>query len=168
MREVMPDSRLSAERRTWALSVILFVACGAWLIALGAYFALLRPPLLPEDARFMGTTVGVIKSELPEMATWLRHVFTVMGGFMFAVGALTIALATSRAPARPMGTGAVLLAAGLATVVTMSWINFVIDSQFKWLLLAPAVVWCAGIAAYLFEGRMRHASQGAARPEAGG
>ena len=149
---------MPAERRAWAPSVILFVACGVWLIALGSYFALLRPSLLPEDARFIGATVGAIESELPGLARWLGHVFTVMGGFMFAAGALTIALATSRAPARK-GMGIVLVAAGLATVVTMSWVNFVIDSQFKWLLLAPAVAWCAGIAAHVYEGRrrMRHA-----------
>lgn len=51
------------------------------------------------------------------------------------------------------GTGVVLAVAGLATVATMSWTNFVIESEFKWLLLAPAVLWCAGIAAYAVEGR---------------
>ena len=139
-------------------SVILFVACGVWLMALGSYFALLRPALLPEDARFSSATVGAIEAGLPGMTRWLGHIFTVMGGFMFAAGALTIALATSRAPARKE-TGAVLVAVGLATVVTMSWVNFMIDSLSKWLLLVPVAVWCAGIAAHVYEGnsRKRHA-----------
>jgi hypothetical protein len=38
---------------TWMLT-----ACGAWLVILGIYFSLLRPPLLPEDLQFMGTTAS--------------------------------------------------------------------------------------------------------------
>jgi hypothetical protein len=30
----------------------------------------------------------------------------------------------------------------------MSWTNFAIDSNFKWALLAPAILWVAGIACY--------------------
>ncbi|HEX5683199.1 MAG TPA: hypothetical protein VFY73_04105 [Ideonella sp.] len=49
-------------------------------------------------------------------------------------------------PAHPHHTGIVLLAAGLSSVITMSWTNFAIDSSFKSLLLAPAAFWLAGIA----------------------
>ena len=70
---------------------------------------------------------------------------------MAASGLLTIFVAATAVSARRKGTGIVLVLAGLATVVTMSWTNFVIDSNFKWLLLAPAVLWFAGIAAYIYE-----------------
>ena len=46
------------------------------------------------------------------------------------------------------GTGTALGCAGLLTVATMSWTNFVLDSDFKWLLLAPAIVWLFGLVSY--------------------
>ena len=70
---------------------------------------------------------------------------------MAASGLLTTVLAATAVSARRQGTSIVLLLAGLATVMTMSWTNFAIDSNFKWLLLAPAVPWFTGIAAYIYE-----------------
>ena len=133
------------------ISLLIFMTCGIWLIGLGLYFALLRPALLPEDPRYIGSSLVQIQTALPGLERWLRHVFIVMGGFMAAAGLLTIFLATTAIPARLKGTGIILLLAGLATVVTMSWTNFVIDSNFKWLLLVPAVLWFAGITAYALE-----------------
>ena len=46
------------------------------------------------------------------------------------------------------GTGIALGATGLLTVVTMSWINFVLDSDFKWLLLVPAIAWLLALVSY--------------------
>ena len=134
-------------------SVPIFLACGLWLIGLGLYFVLLRPALLPEDASYIGSSAAQIDSAVPGLGRWLRHVFTVMGGFMAASGVLTTFLAATVIRARRRGTGVVLLLVGLATVVTMSWTNFAIDSNFRWLLLAPAVLWFAGIAAYAHERR---------------
>lgn len=135
------------------ISVLIFVTCGIWLIGLGMYFALLRPPLLPEDPRFIGSSLAQIQSTLPGLARWLGHVFVVMGGFMMAAGALTTFVAVTAVSAQRKGTGVVLLLTGLASVVTMSWTNFAIDSNFKWVLLVPAVLWLAGIASYVFERR---------------
>ena len=58
----------------------MLVACGAWLVGLGFYFIVLRPPLLPEDVRFTGTTIDHLRSSLPGLERWLSKVFTVMGG----------------------------------------------------------------------------------------
>ena len=134
-------------------SVVIFCTCGAWLIALGLYFALLRPALLPEDLRYIGGSVGQGQVSLAGLERWLNRVFSVMGGFIAASGILTMFLALSTVAVRRRGTGVVLSVIGLATVTTMSWTNFAIESQFKWLLLAPVVLWCAGIAAYVVEGR---------------
>ncbi len=136
-------------RRT---SVGAFLACGIWLIGLGAYFALLRPALLPEDPRFIGSSLAQIQSSLPGLERWLKHVFTVMGGFMAGAGILTTFLAATAVSARQKGTGSMLLLAGLVTVVTMSWTNFAIDSNFKWVLLVPAVLWLAGVGSYWLAG----------------
>lgn len=135
------------------ISVLIFLACGVWLVGLGGYFALLRPALLPEDPQFIGSSLAQIQSAVPGMERWLNRVFIVMGGFIAASGLLTIFLAVTAVTAREKGTGVVLLLTGLATVVTMSWTNVAINSNFKWLLLAPAVPWFAGVASYALERR---------------
>ena len=70
---------------------------------------------------------------------------------MAASGLLTSFLAFTVVSARRKGLGTVLLLVGAATVMTMSWTNFAIDSNFKWLILAPAVLWSAGMAFYARE-----------------
>ncbi len=145
------DDAGSTPRKPRRISVLIFQTCGIWLMGLGVYFALLRPSLLPEDPRYIGSSLAQITSALPGLDRWLRHVFIVMGGFMAASGLLTTFLAATAVSARQKGTGIVLLVAGFATVVTMSATNFVIDSDFKWLLLAPVVLWFAGIAVYAIE-----------------
>jgi ABC-type Na+ efflux pump permease subunit len=130
------------------IPVAIFVACGAWLIGLGLYFALLRPALLPEDLRFVGHRLEEVRSALPGLEAWLSHVFIVMGGFMAGSGVLTVFLAVSAVRSRAKGTATALLLAGLATVVGMSAINFALDSDFKWLLLAPALLWLSGLGAF--------------------
>ncbi len=149
--EKMDTSRSMTRISRRQASAPIFFACGIWLIGLGLYFVLLRPALLPEDAGYIGSSAAQIDSAVPGLDRWLGHVFTVLGGFMAASGVLTTFLAATVIPARRRGTGVVLLLVGLATVVTMSWTNFAIDSNFKWLLLAPAVLWCAGVVAYALE-----------------
>jgi hypothetical protein len=134
-------------------SALIFIACGVWLVGLGIYFAFLRPALLPEDPRYIGSSLADIRSALPGLERWLGQVFKVMGGFMVAAGLLTAFLAVIAVPGRAKGTGIALALAGLATVAAMSGTNFAIDSAFKWLLLAPAVLWLAGIGWYAAEGR---------------
>ena len=48
--------------KTHPVSIWMLAGCDVWLIALGLYFAVMRPPLLPEDPRFMGTTLSLIRS----------------------------------------------------------------------------------------------------------
>ena len=136
-------------------STLSFLVCGVYLIGLGVYFAFFRPSLLPEDPRFIGSSLPQIRASLPGLERWLGHVFNVMGGFMAGAGVLTVFLATAIVPERPKGTAVVLALAGFATVVTMSWTNFAIDSDFKWVLLGPAALWALGVFAYLVEGRGR-------------
>ena len=68
----------------------MLIACGVWLVGLGFYFIALRPPLLPEDLHFMGTTAARIQIAAPGLEGWLKKVFTVMGGFMAGAGVLTV------------------------------------------------------------------------------
>ena len=134
-------------------SVLSFLVCGVYLIGLGVYFAFFRPALLPEDPRFIGSSLVQIRTLLPGLERWLGHVFSVMGGFMAGAGVLTLLVAMTFEPKNRKGIAFVLMLAGLATVVTMSWTNFAIDSDFKWLLLAPAALWMVGVIACWVEGR---------------
>ena len=109
---------------------------------------LARPPLLPEDLRYLGSSAIQIEVLLPHLASWLRNVFTVMGGFMAGSGVLIIFVGARAIPHCLRGTGTALGCAGLLTVATMSWTNFVLDSDFKWTLLAPAVAWLLGLVSY--------------------
>jgi hypothetical protein len=120
----------------------LLAGCGVWLLGLGLYFGFLRPAMLPEDFRFIGLTPEALTQAAPGLQVWLRRVFAVMGGFMFGGGVLTLYM--SGQPTRRWVHVALWLF-GLSTVGLMSAINFAIDSDFKWILLAPALGWLAAL-----------------------
>ena len=128
------------------VSRFIFIACGIWLIGLGLYFVFLRPTLLAEDLRYMGTSPDEIKSAVPGLERWLHRVFTVTGGFMAGAGVLTVVVAMNASAAREKWTTIALALAGLFTVGTMSLTNFQLDSDFKWLLLIPSLLWIGGLA----------------------
>jgi len=136
-------------RRLSHVSTWMLTACGVWLVGLGLYFIVLRPALLPEDPRFMGTTLIQIRTAVPGLESWLKKVFTVMGGFMTAAGVLTVFVATAAMPLRLKGTSWAIALAGALTVALMSATNFALDSEFKWLLLFPALSWLVGLVFYL-------------------
>ncbi len=126
----------------------MLVACGVWLAGLGLYFIFLRPPLLAEDARFMGAALGDLRTALPGLEGWLKRVFTVMGGFMAGAGVLTVFVAAVAMPSRLRGTSWAIALSGALTVVLMSATNFALHSDFQWLLIVPAIVWLAGLVSY--------------------
>ena len=133
-----------------AASVIglgLLTICAVFQVGMGVYFIGLRPTLLPEDERFIGGTLAEVSRSAPELATWLNHVFVVLGGHAVATGLLaflTVYLVSRGG--RPSRITLLLLAgAGLFSVVLMSGINFVIASDFRWVLLVPALAWIAGV-----------------------
>lgn len=132
------------------LSFWTFAFCGAWLVILGLYFIFIRALLLPEDLRFLGVTSTEIQEHLPRLSLWLDHVFTVMGGFIAGCGILILFI--TKTVLRERSTSAIfaLGISGLSTVGVMSWINFLIDSHFKWLLLIPALLWLGGFLSYSF------------------
>ena len=121
----------------------MLIGCGVWLVGLGLYFIVLRPQLLPEDPRFMGSTLVQIPAAVPGLEGWLKKVFTVMGGFIAGAGVLTIFVAAVAMPARLKGTSWVIALSGALTVALMSATNFVIHSDFRWLLVIPTLIWLA-------------------------
>ena len=140
---------MNAVRKNRLASTWSILACGVWLIALGLYFIMLRPPLLPEDPRFMGTTLEQLRLAVPGLESWLKKVFAVMGGFMAGAGVLTVWVATVAMPERLKGTSWALAISGALTVALMSATNFALGSDFRWLLLVPALVWGAGLVLFI-------------------
>ena len=126
-------------------SSILLVAQGIILMGLGLYFIFLRPALLPEDPRFMGTTLAEIQATMPGLLSWLRRVFWVVGGFMFTSGLLTTYMAVTTFQHLARGVRFVIAFAGLTSIGWMAVVNFMINSDFKWLLLAFNLPWIAAL-----------------------
>ena len=125
---------------------------GAILMMLGLYFVLLRPPLLPEDPRFMGTSLAQIQMSVPGLLIWLRRVFWVMGGYMFASGLLTFYVALTSFRDRVGGAVGVVAISGLSSIGLMAAVNLMIASDFKWLILSFVVPWVLAMALYWIEG----------------
>ena len=126
---------------SWMLSSILLAGSGILLIGVGIYFLVLRPPLLPEDIR-------------------------VMGGCVTATGVLALTLAlTSFRNHRAVAAAGAGLAGGLS-IGLMAVVNFMIHSDFKWVLLGMALVWAASIAMFIRESAVvpKAAVEPSARP----
>ncbi|MDO9216320.1 MAG: hypothetical protein Q7U14_03550 [Lacisediminimonas sp.] len=141
------------------LSGKVFAACGLWMMLLGVYFILLRPALLPEDPRFMGTSIEALRAAAPGLEGWLGHVFNVMGGFMVAAGTITLLVAWRFLARRAPGTLLALAVTGASGVALMSATNFLLHSDFRWLLLVPALLWLTGLVSYVQEGGGQNASR---------
>jgi hypothetical protein len=137
--------------RSWSLSAILLALSGVTLIGAGLYFLLLRPPLLPEDLRYMGLEPAQVAAIGPRMEPWLAHVFRVMGGYVLATGVLAITLATTSFRLHEWGAGLGALVGGAASIGLMATTNFIIGSDFKWTLLGMAALWAASLVAFALE-----------------
>lgn len=138
--------------RSRPYSAIALAFGGVILMGLGLYFIFLRPPLLPEDPRFMGTSLATIQASVPGLLTWLPRVFWVLGGFMFTTGLLTCYLALSSFQQRGRGAAAIAALAGLTSIGWMAVVNFMIASDFKWMLLAFTFPWALALVLYWIEG----------------
>lgn len=139
--------------RPWSARVLALA--GLILIGLGLYFIFLRPALLPEDPRYMGTTLPAIRAALPGLEAWLEKVFWVMGGYMIASGLLTGALALTLVREGRPGIGGVVAVAGLLSIGWMAAVNFMLDSDFKWVLLGLALLWPVAFVLMRLEGRAK-------------
>jgi len=137
--------------KPWTLSSIVLAAAGVTLIVMGLYFMLFRPPLLPEDIRYMGLSVVQIDSVWPRLGLWLGHVFQVLGGYVLATGVLVITLAGTSFRAHQWGAAVGALIGGAASIGWMTVVNFVIDSDSKWVLLGMTFLWASSLVLFWFE-----------------
>jgi hypothetical protein len=135
----MPDTR-------WPPSSVLLTISVILLVSLGIYFILIRPPLLSEDIRYMSLTPSELQSIGPRLASWLTHVFRVMGGYIAATGVLALTLVwTSFHGYRPVAVAGVGIADALS-IGLMAAVNFMIHSDFKWVLFVREASGHAGAA----------------------
>ena len=133
--------------RSWASAVLALGGLG--LMVMGIYFAFLRPPLLPEDLRYMGTSLAQIEDAFPGLLRWLPQVFRVLGGYMFATGLLTAYVAATAFREGRSSAAVVAAAAGLVSLGWMAVANFLIGSDFKWLLAAFLLPWVFALLLWL-------------------
>jgi hypothetical protein len=135
----------------WRPSSILLLLAGLAVIGIGIYFLFLRPPLLAEDVRFLQMGEADISASAPRLAAWLSNVFHVLGGYAVATGLLAMALAGTayrrRDPLAVLG----VATSGISGIGLMAVTNFTIGSDFRWLLLALALLWAASLACYALE-----------------
>ena len=127
------------------LSSSVLALGGISLMGLGLYFIFIRPPLLPEDPRYIGTTLAEIQATMPGLLIWLRRVFWVMGGYMFTTGLFTVYIAVTALQQLARAARFVIALAGLSSIGWMAVVNFMIDSDFKWLLLAFNLPWIVAL-----------------------
>lgn len=124
------------------------------MVGTGLYFILIRTPLLPEDVRYMGVPAAQFDVFRPRLEAWLTHVFRVMGGYVLATGVLTITLAATSFRAHHWGAALGVLIGGAASIGLMAAVNFMIDSDFKWVLFSMALVWALSLGLFWFEKRV--------------
>ena len=142
---------MAARESPWTLSSLFLVGSGVLLIGVGFYFLFLRPSLLPEDIRYMNLTPAELQSIGSRLEAWLTHVFRVMGGYITATGVLAVALAiTSFRQHHPIAAVGAMLG-GAASIGWMAAVNFMINSDFKWLLLGMALLWACSLLLFVWE-----------------
>jgi hypothetical protein len=87
----------------------------------------------------------------PRLEAWLTQVFRVMGGYILATGVLAVTLAATSFRAHQSGAALGALIGGSASIGWMAAVNFMIDSDFKWVLLAMALLWACSLVLFWIE-----------------
>jgi hypothetical protein len=128
------------------LALLLLAGCGLFQAGMGMYFVALRPTMLAEDERFLGLKLDALAQMSAAIPAWLDRVFIVLGGHAIATG-LLVMLTAMLLWQRTISLTALafIVAAGGASVGLMSAMNFAISSDFRWLLLLPALAWAGSV-----------------------
>jgi hypothetical protein len=99
---------------------ILVLVVGILTLGIATYFLFLRPPLLPEDARFTGIRAGELP---PRLATWLTIVFRTWGGFVAGFGIVLVAIGAYLLSAAPQ-----VLRGGVALALIVAFGRFLLSN----------------------------------------
>ena len=123
---------------------------GVLLIAMGIYFIFLRPPLLAEDLQYMNTNLSIVQNNISNLPGWLQKVFFVMGSYIFTTGLLIIYIAQTSFRTRTHAAFIIVVLAGITSIGSMTIINFMLQSDFKWVLLSFTFPWSFALILYSF------------------
>ena len=115
---------------------------------MGLYFIFIRPPLLPEDLRYMGSSFQNVNNNITGLATWLQKVFWVMGGYIFTTGLLIVYISCTSFRKRLPGAFGIVALAGISSIGLMTVVNFMIGSDFRWVLLTFTLPWVFALILY--------------------
>ncbi|MEO6455852.1 MAG: hypothetical protein ABIN97_17355 [Ginsengibacter sp.] len=129
-------------------SASMLALSGSLLIVMGIYFVVLRSSLLPEDLYYMKTSLSVINNSVPGLSAWLQKVFWVMGGYIFTTGLLTVYISFTSFRTRTQGAFIIVAITGISSIGSMTVVNFILGSDFKWLLLAFTLPWVIALILY--------------------
>ncbi len=132
-------------------SVTALALSGFILVGMGLYFIFLRPSLLPEDLLFMNSSSQNIEANLPGLLNWLPKVFWVMGGYIFTTGILIIFISFTSFRSRLYGAFSMVVLAGISSIGLMTVVNFILHSDFRWLLFSFSLTWIIALILYLFK-----------------
>jgi hypothetical protein len=75
-----------------------------------------------------------------------------MGGYVLATGVLMVTLAATSFRAHDWRAAVGVLIGGAASIGWMAVVNFLINSDFKWVLFGMAVLWAASLVLFVSEG----------------
>ena len=100
------------------------------------------------------------------LKAWLTQVFRVLGGYIIASGILTVALAATSYREHCATAAVAAAAAGAASIGLMTAVNFSLDSDFRWVLSAIAVLWISSIIMYAVESLRTARTGGGPEPHA--
>jgi len=119
------------------LAGTLVLVAGILTLGIATYFLFLRPPMLPEDARFTGVPAGALP---PRLAVWLTIVFRTWGGFVAGFGIVLVAIGAYLLTAASR-----VLRGGVALALVVAFGRFLLSnielgSDFLPLLVVVAVV----------------------------
>lgn len=126
-----------------------FLTLGGFLLAgTGFYFVFLRPPLLPEDSKYIDLPLSAIQNNIPGLSVWLQKVFWVMGSYIFTTGLYTMYVAQTSFRTRTQGAFIMVSIAVITSIGSMTIVNFILQSDFKWVLLAFTISWIVSLILY--------------------
>ena len=135
----MSDVHRPDELRRDKVAGGMLLVLGLLTLGTAIYFLAVRPPMLPEDARFTGVAADAMP---PRMAEWLSIVFHTWGGFMAGFGILMLGVAGYMITLRPA-----FLRRGAAVALVVAFGRFVASNIALRSDFLPFIVVLAAVAA---------------------
>src|SRR5436189_5452454 len=121
-KQLESNSKVKKETKKFKPSVVALTLAGVIIMMMGIYFIFLRPPLLPEDSMYMGSTISTITEGIPGLLSWLKKVFWVLGGYIFSSGLLIAFVANTSFKNRLKGAFNIVAITGLTSIGFMTYV----------------------------------------------